>query len=399
MRTTYNSYIETPEGIVIPVMISLPANFDSKKHYPLTVFLHGKGEFTWGWPNMSTMYKQGITKEIKEGKRDNFQSIVVAIQGQSNNGNWWVEQIEYVISVLNGEVTPKAKHRTDTINEFKALEGIKSYNIDKNIDFMVISQGGQGFADWLKRYTKRTVGIVTLVSAYVTLNADDKAFERIKGGVQVYHNSNDGVGKWGSEQLAKKASDVGLQSRKVIYNSSSHDAWTKAFADADLYKFHSEGFVNETPGDVVVNPPVSEPPIVIEPEKPEDFTLKPGIVKFKRSMFSSPSGANIDNIVTAIIEGKEAQINWQNNKPVFIIIDLEGEAVVEKIRVKDGQGVNADPSVFKTDKGEQIGVFYGKQYNMWYDLPTYNFKSRYIIIENVIETKKNFPIGLEIVLK
>lgn len=391
MRQTYNSYIETPDGTVLPLMISLPNNYSESKTYPLTVFLHGNGEFHTGYPNMLGMYKQGLTKEIKEGKRDDYESIVVAIQGYSKNKQWWVEQIEYIISILAGEIAVKGNHRKDTLGGFTPLAGIKKYNIKKDIDFMVISQGGQGFADWLKRYTKRTVGVVTLVSAYVTLNASDTAFQRVKGGVQVYHNSSDGVvGKWGAIQLAEKAATSGLESRIVVYDSSSHDAWTKAFADKALYDFHK--------AEVATEPVVEEPAIVV-PEEPKVENIPSGILKLNKAMFSTPDKVNIDNIVNSILKGEEYPINWSNQKPFTIVLDLGQECTVSKIRVKDGQGINTDPSVFKMDSGESIGVFYGKQYNIWYDLPTYNFKTRYIRIENIQETKKNLPIGLEIIIK
>lgn len=385
-RITFNSYIETPEKLVLPLMISLPSDYSETKKYPLTVFLHGNGEFIWGMPNPTAMYKQGITKEIKGRKLGDYQSVIVAIQGQSNNKNWWVEQIDYVIDILTGVKAPKDNHRSDIINTFVPLSGVKKYNLSDTIDFMVISQGGQGFSDWLKR-TTRLAGAVSLVSAYVTLNATDPNFNKIKKGVQVYHNSGDAVGKWGSEQLADKAKTNGLDSRKVIYNSTAHDAWTKAFADPLFYEFHKDNFT------------ISVPVKPIEIPKPDPIVKIPsGKLQLKREMFTASNGVNIDAIVSAIIEGKEPNINWQNKTPFTITIDLGAECVVSKLRVKDGQGVTTDPTVLKYDTG-QIGLFYGKQYNIWYDMPTYDFKTRYIRIENVQETKKNLPIGLEIIIK
>lgn len=400
MRTTFNSYVEMPDGIKIPLMISLPSNYDENKQYPLTVFLHGNGEFQQGYPNITAMYVQGITKEIKEGKRNDYESIVVAIQGFSTNKSWWVEQIDYVIALLFGDIKPKANHRTDIQGGFKALEGIKKYNLSPKIDFMVISQGGQGFSDWIKRYNRR-VGTVTLVCAYITLNASDKAFAKIEDGIQLYHSINDGVGIWGAEQLVNKAKEKGLKNRKTIYPGSSHAIWHIAFADDELYKFHKIELdepviipdpVEETPP--VIIPPVKEDPVIVEPDKP----LTPEDLPLTKSMFSASNGVDISKIVDAILKGEEPLINWNNKEPFSIIIDFGKDYTVTKILVKDGQGVCPKPNhtTFKDDKGNLINEFTGGQYGIWAAFNNKSFNTRKIIIENVQETKKNLPIGLKV---
>jgi hypothetical protein len=400
MRTTYNSYVEMPDGIKIALMISLPSNYDEKKKYPLTVFLHGNGEFHQGYPNISAMYVQGITKEIKEGRRKDYESIVVAIQGHSTNKSWWVEQIEYVIALLFGDIKPKANHRTDVQGSFKALEGIKKYNLYNEIDFMCISQGGQGFSDWLKRYN-RIVGTVTLVCAYVTLKATDAAFKRIKKGVEIYHSINDSVGIWGAEQLANKAKETGLNNKKTIYPGSSHAIWHTTFADDELYNFHTKAFPihdEETP-----TPPVTEtPPPVIPPveEKPPVAEVPPvaetpQFLDLNAEMFSSDK--DIKDVVKAILEEKEPPVKWNETDPYTMKIDLGKVFDVTKVLVKDGQGTCPKPNhtIFKTDKGVIMGEFTGGKYNAWDQLSGAH-KTRYILIENIISTKKNLPIGLKI---
>jgi hypothetical protein len=400
MRTTYNSYIENSEGMVLPLMISLPSNYNENRKYPLTIFLHGKGEFIWGnYPNPSRMYVQGITKEIKNGKRDNYDSIVVAIQGQSNNGNWWVEQIEFIIDILFGNKSPKANHRNDILNTFKPLEGIRKYNLHNEIDFMVISQGGQGFSDWLKR-TNKVVGTVTLVCAYVTLNASDANFNKIKKGLEIYHSSNDStVGKWGSEQLYEKAKEIGLNHKKVIYNGTSHAIWDKAFADSELYEFHAKGFDKTivVPYPVEETPPVVIPPIIEVPPVTETppTNLTPQFLDLNTEMFSSTK--DIKEVVRAILEEREPPVKWNEPEPYTIKMDLGKVYDVTRLIVKDGEGMCLPPNqtIFKTDNGVIIGEFTGNKYNSWYQLSGAH-KTRYIIIENVISTKKNLPIGLKV---
>jgi hypothetical protein len=390
MRTTYNSYVEMPDGIVIPLMISLPSNYNENKQYPLTIFLHGNGEFHTGYPNITAMYTHGITKEIKAGKLTDFQSIVVGIQGYSTNKQWWIEQIKYVIDLLTGVIEPKKNHRKDIIGSFNPLLGIKKYNVNTNVDFMCISQGGQGFSDLIKKYSI-TVGSVTLVAAYVTLQASDKNFSKIKEGVQVYHNNQDPtVGGWGAQQLSDKALVEGLRSSSTTYKSNTHDAWTKAFADDGLYYFHELGFESNDGG--------IEEPVIVEPEKPIEKPLTPGILNLDEIEFKASDGRDISKVIQAIKKGEEYPINWQNQTPYNIIGTFKGEATITKFRIKDGQGTCSKPNhtTFKDDKDNIIGEFTGGQYNQWYDFSTKNITTKRIIIENVQETKKNLPIGLEI---
>lgn len=365
-QTITESYVTLKNDVKIGYGLFEPATSTKRA----LIQLHGQGEFPKGVDySHATLKVHGAYKYAYERKLDWFPFYVLAIQGQKNGH----------------------QHNATQLNEAYELIKLKHGLPISEVHLTGISQGGQGIGDLVKLNPDK-YRIFSTFSGVSTLNWDNPVYFNKTIGLYVWHNKDDGVVWYKyNEEWADRVKKYGGSTKTIFNQYGGHSGWNVQYGKTNksdtssIYNWHlSQSKVKE--------------PVVTIPNPDQVVKIPSGKLQLKREMFSATNGVNIDAIVSAIINGQEPNINWQNKTPFDITIDLGTEAVVSKLRVKDGQGVTTDPSVLKYDAG-QIGLFYGKQYNIWYDMPTYDFKTRYIRIENVQEVKKNIPIGLEITIK
>lgn len=360
-QTITESYVTLKNDVKIGYGLFVP----EKPSQRVLIQLHGQGEFPKRVDYSHAALKvHGAYKYAYERKLDWFPFYVLAIQGQKNGHQHNASQLDEAYELI------KLKHGIDI----------------EEIHLTGISQGGQALGDLIKINPDK-YRIASSFSGINTLNWENPVFFNKTIGAYAWFNKDDRtVGYNGAVNWINWVDKYGGSTKLVLNNTGGHSGWNGQY-----------GKTNSTDTTSIYNWHLSQSKIRKEEPIESPVKIPSGKLALTKEMFFASNGVDITGIVAAIIEGKEPPINWQNKTPFYITIDLGAECVVSKLRVKDGQGVTIDPTVLKYDTG-QIGLFYGKQYNIWYDMPTYDFKTRYIRIENVQETKKNIPIGLEIII-
>lgn len=364
-QTITESYVTLKNDVKIGYGLFEPKEKQSR----VLIQLHGQGEFPKGVDYSHAALKvHGAYKYAFERKLDWFPMYVLAIQGQKNGHQHNASQLDEAYELI------KLKH---------------GLNISE-IHLTGISQGGQALGDLIKINPDK-YRIASSFSGINTLNWENPVFFNKTIGAYAWFNKDDRiVGYNGAVNWINWVHKYGGSTKLVLNNSGGHSGWngqygkTSSTDTTSIYNWHL------SKSKITKEEPIESPAPVIK--------IPSGKITLTKEMFSASNFVNIDAIVSAIIAGQEPPINWSNKNTFSITIDLGAECTVSKVRVKDGQGVITDPTVLKYDTG-QIGLFYGKKYNIWYDMPTYDFKTRYIRIDNVQETKKNIPIGLEIIIK
>jgi predicted peptidase len=188
-------------------LLYLPKDYDSKKSWPLVLFLHGAGE---RGDKLEVVKTHGPPKLVAQGKEFPF----VLVSPQCPAGRWW-EPVE--LSALLDEIEEKQK-------------------IDKDRVYVTgLSMGG--FGTWsLAAYSpKRFAAIVPICGGGEPIMV--KLVPRLPA-AWVFHGAKDPtVPIARSESMVNAMKAANETVKFTVYPDAYHDSWTQAYNDPKLFEW------------------------------------------------------------------------------------------------------------------------------------------------------------------
>ena len=204
-------------SITVPVeskyLLFLPADYakDTKKKWPLMLFLHGAGE---RGTNLNVVAVHGPPKLVQE--RPDFPFIVVSPQCPA--GKTWTEEV--ILSLLD--------------------EVIESHRVDVTRIYLTgLSMGGYG--TWAMVASRPE-----LFAAVAPICGDGDPLKIVLSGakkdaikslpVWAFHGGKDNVVPLAeSERMVKALKDIGNDAKLTVFPEAGHDSWTEAYNKPELY--------------------------------------------------------------------------------------------------------------------------------------------------------------------
>ncbi len=185
----------------------LPEDYEKKQNFPLILFLHGGGE---SGDDLELVKKNGLTREIENGRK--VPAIVLAPQNPNVKGLW--------DDVLLAEFLEKK---------------IEELRVDESrVYLMGLSRGGHGaFRLAFQHPEKFAAAVVVCGGGPVSYApwAKDVPF-------WFFHGDSDPlVPTDESRRLSAAVNAAGGEAKLTIYPDTKHDAWSKAFADDEVYEW------------------------------------------------------------------------------------------------------------------------------------------------------------------
>jgi predicted peptidase len=191
-------------------LLYLPADYgkDSKRKWPLMMFLHGAGE---RGSNLEVVKKHGPPKLIVQGKSFDF----IIVSPQCPNDLWWPEQTDTLINLLD-EI--EKKYRVDTEKVY--LTGL--------------SMGGFGTWSLACRYPQRFAAIAPICGG-----GERYAGYRLKNiPVWAFHGAKDNiVPVEKSKEMVEAVRKAGGEAKLTVYPDADHDSWTQTYNNPELYEW------------------------------------------------------------------------------------------------------------------------------------------------------------------
>jgi predicted peptidase len=183
-------------------------NKHTSSKWPVIIFLHGIGE---RGINIDMIKKVGLPKKI--GKQTDFMFLVIAPQCKPDT--WW------------------------DIRSLNALyaEVIEKYNVDPQRIYLTgLSMGGYGAWDWAMLNPEKFAAVAPICGGADYLN---KAANMKNVPAWTFHNTDDPtVGVENTREIVSVLRKAGNTKVKFTETpTGGHDAWTKAYNNADLYSW------------------------------------------------------------------------------------------------------------------------------------------------------------------
>ena len=198
-------------------LIYLPKDYDaqSKKRWPLMLFLHGAGE---RGTNIAKVAVHGPPKLVKQGR--DFPFIIVS--PQCPNGERWDNDV--LLALLD--------------------EAGEKYRVDENRVYLTgLSMGGYGAWSLGLTHPERFAAIAPICGGgdpIVLLLADPKKVAATKSlGVWAFHGAKDPVVPPAeSERMVEALKKSGCKEVELtIYPEAQHDSWTETYNNPKLYEW------------------------------------------------------------------------------------------------------------------------------------------------------------------
>jgi predicted peptidase len=220
-----NLVAETSPAILKPVTISLndntggfytavPANYSATtKSYPLLISIHGGGQYGNGALDLPLLLHDGIPQLLDEK---------IFPPNFSVNGS----NFSFIVLAPQLKAFPAAKDIKDVIDYAK-----KTYRVDSSRIYIAgLSNGGAAACLAAGTYANEIAAIVP-VSGEFTYDPVCNSLAKNKVAIWNFHNNNDpviGISSATSFVALVNSFLPVLAPRLTIFESSSHDAWTKA---------------------------------------------------------------------------------------------------------------------------------------------------------------------------
>jgi predicted peptidase len=185
----------------------LPKDYAEKTDWPLVVYLHGYSESG----NYLEMVKQnGPPKLVAEGKQFPF----VVVSPQCPSGFYWRG------NVIMGLI--------DQIGENYSIDTSRIYMTGK-------SMGGYGTWQISHEYSERFAAIAPIAGG--GLFVSPYFMERLKGlPVWAFHDKRDDLVPYlESVRMVEGVNVAGGNAKLTTYDQGTHDAWTEAYNNDELY--------------------------------------------------------------------------------------------------------------------------------------------------------------------
>jgi predicted peptidase len=228
----YTKEIFTRKDQGLPYRLLYPIAFDTKKQYPLLIFLHGA-------------YEKGNDNEVQldiggryflvDSNRRNFPAVIVFPQCPSND-LWAFFDAEFdSMGVLKRAIFPFRKEPTAITSLLKQLlDSLMSLSfIDSGKIYIGgLSQGGMGVFDMVARYPDIFAAAFAICGAGKISTADKFARQTA---LWIFHGADDDVVPVRfSRQLYQKLKKLGADVRYTEYAGVRHQSWINALQEKEL---------------------------------------------------------------------------------------------------------------------------------------------------------------------
>ena len=220
----FEARIFRPDSGALPYRLLKPKAYDPNKRYPLVLFLHGAGER--GDDNRKQLVN-GTAGFSSDDVMDRHPCFVVAPQCP--------EDVQWVDTDWSADSHAMPELPTQSLR--LALELVDSlqgeFSIDRDRIYVTgLSMGGFGTWDAIQRHPERFAAAVPVCGGGDTAYAEHIA----KLPIWAFHGDIDPVVKVErSRDMIAAIKDAGGAPRYTEFPGVSHDSWTTAYANPDLY--------------------------------------------------------------------------------------------------------------------------------------------------------------------
>ncbi len=194
--------------IEMDFLISLPDDYESKKKWPLILFLHGAGE---RGDDLELVKFHGPPKLISNGQKFPF----IVVSPQCPKEEWWHLKVD-TLNMLLDEIEDK-------------------YNVDSERIYVTgLSMGGFGTWSLATRSPHRFAAIAPICGG-----GDRQFAKRLKHlPAWVFHGAKDtGVPPIRSTEMVDALKAAGGTPKLTIYPEAKHDSWTATYDNPKLYEW------------------------------------------------------------------------------------------------------------------------------------------------------------------
>lgn len=201
---TFSTELVTP--VELPYLLHLPDGVETRRDWPLILFLHGSGE---RGTDIALVRRQGLPRRLDEG----LALPAVVLSPQCPDGQVWAQQYPAVMAL---------------VDEVGARIGIDG----DRIVLTGLSLGGAGVVHLAATHPERFAAVVPICGPW-TWYYLTPAVARLP--LWVFHGEDDPVvSVEDSRRLVAAARALGGEARLTTYPGVGHDAWTPAYADDEL---------------------------------------------------------------------------------------------------------------------------------------------------------------------
>ena len=196
----------------INYLLYLPKGYrQSKKAWPLILFLHGAGE---RGTHIDKVAKHGPPKIVRDGTMD---LPFIIVSPQCPPGKWWSdkEQLKNLSALLD------------------AIE--KKYRVDKKQVYLTgLSMGGYGTWYLAAAAPERFAAIAPICGGGNPHDAEKLASLPI----WVFHGTHDQVVPLAqSERMVEAVKNQGGKPKFTVYPEAGHDSWSASYNNSELYRW------------------------------------------------------------------------------------------------------------------------------------------------------------------
>ena len=213
----------------LPYRMLLPENYDSKKKYPLILFLHGAGER--GNDNEKQLV-HGAKMFLNDSVRKQFPAIVIFPQCSANS--FW-SNVD--IKMDGGKRIFAFKEDGEPTIAMKLAEELLKSIINhhpvnkKQVYVMGLSMGGMGTFEIVRRNPKIFAAAIPICGGGNPATAP--SLKKTKW--WVFHGAKDDVVlPENSEIMVNALKDVKADVKYTLYPNANHNSWDPAFAEQGL---------------------------------------------------------------------------------------------------------------------------------------------------------------------
>ncbi|MCX7009947.1 MAG: prolyl oligopeptidase family serine peptidase [Kiritimatiellaeota bacterium] len=206
---TFSANIKLKTKIELKYLLYLPEDYaQSKKKWPLILFLHGAGE---RGDDVQVVAKHGPPKLVAAGKQLPF----IIVSPQCPQRDWWSNDLQ--IAALDGLLK----------------EIVSNYRVDTDRLYLTgLSMGGFGSWKLATEYPTRFAAVAPICG-----KGDPTKAKLIKDlPIWVFHGAKDPVVPIAnSKDMVDALKQCGSDVKFTIYPDAQHDSWTETYNNPELY--------------------------------------------------------------------------------------------------------------------------------------------------------------------
>jgi predicted peptidase len=191
----------------LPYLLHLPEGAETRRDWPLIVFLHGSGE---RGDDLGLVRRQGLPRRLDEG----LEVPAVVLSPQCPDGQVWAQQYPAVMALVD-EVMARVGVDPDRV----LLTGL--------------SLGGAGVVHLAATHPERFAALAPICGPWTFYYVTPR-MARLP--LWAFHGEDDPVvSVEDSRRLVAAVEALGGEARLTTYPGVAHDAWTSAYATDELF--------------------------------------------------------------------------------------------------------------------------------------------------------------------